>query len=422
MGAAVLNFPTAVAASAPPGSLDRLDRDDAGRAAIPAALPDFSRNVYCLCGFPFDAVTVDEMVRQTVAAAGDARRFSIATPNANFLRMARGDAAFRNAVLAADRCVADGMPLLWLARLLGLPLPQRVAGAELFEQMAASAQRPLRVFFLGSTAETCRKAEQAIHANTAGLACAGAFAPGFGGVEEMSDPAILARINKARPDMLVLAIGARKGLLWLARNEKLLVSPVIANFGATINFLAGTVRRAPAGWQIAGFEWLWRIRQEPKLWRRYAADACNLAVLFFTQVLPLLTSRLWPMPPAIRFQEAQIIPIAYDEACLVGFFGAFGEANLSRVRDALTTAASGSCDLVFDMRDVSYADSAFLGLTLVAWGHQLRIGKGCKIHGAGPELQRIFARHGCGFLLSSGQLGPQHAASLRISPSLSKGA
>src|SRR5258708_19548396 len=114
----------------------------------------------------------------------------------------------------------------------------------------------------------------------------------------MSDPRIFDIINQASPDLLVVSIGARKGLLWLNRNEHLLSSPVICNLGATIHFAAGSVKRAPVFFQHHGLEWLWRIKEEPELWRRYALDLTTLISVLVGQILPCLVNQALHQPSA----------------------------------------------------------------------------------------------------------------------------
>ena len=84
-----------------------------------------------------------------------------------------------------------------------------------------------------------------------------------------------------------MALGAQKGQAWLMANRGKLTVPVVSHLGATLNFLAGTVRRAPEGVRKLGLEWLWRIKEEPKLARRYLSDGGRLAWLLLTRVLPL---------------------------------------------------------------------------------------------------------------------------------------
>ena len=111
-----------------------------------------------------------------------------------------------------------------------------------------------------------------VNAVPGGLKAVGAINPGFGSVEEMSSNAILHEINQAKPDILLVALGAKKGTAWIEYNRNKLNAGVISHLGATVNFLAGTVKRAPILFRRFGLEWLWRILQEPKLFSRYAYD------------------------------------------------------------------------------------------------------------------------------------------------------
>ena len=83
-------------------------------------------------------------------------------------------------------------------------------------------------------------------------------------------------------------MGADKANLWLQRNHDRLKIPIRAQLGATLNFQAGTTKRAPVRMQKSGLEWLWRIKEEPRLWRRYLADGVVLGQLMLTHVIPLL--------------------------------------------------------------------------------------------------------------------------------------
>ena len=85
-------------------------------------------------------------------------------------------------------------------------------------------------------------------------------------------------------DFLAVSLGAKKGQLWLHRNHQRLTVPVRAHLGVTVNFQAGTVKRAPPRLRAWGLEWLWRIKEEPHLWRRYAHDGWVLLGLIFTRV------------------------------------------------------------------------------------------------------------------------------------------
>src|SRR5476649_1297061 len=94
---------------------------------------DFSRQVYCILGLPFDAVDEAQAVEIVASAAAHERRCFFSTPNLNFMIACLSDAQFRDSVIRSDLSVVDGMPLVWVARALGIPQRERVAGASMFE-------------------------------------------------------------------------------------------------------------------------------------------------------------------------------------------------------------------------------------------------------------------------------------------------
>jgi N-acetylglucosaminyldiphosphoundecaprenol N-acetyl-beta-D-mannosaminyltransferase len=175
----------------------------------------------------------------------------------------------------------DGMPLVWLGRRNGIPFPERVAGSSLLLRLASDpAPRPLRIHFFGGEPGVAQRAAARLPELGGGLVDAGWTDPGFGSVESMGSVQYIERINGSGADLLVLALGAKKGHEWIARNRDRVTVPVISHLGATVNFIAGTVQRAPAWVQDSGLEWIWRILQEPKLLRRYWTDG-----LMFLQML-----------------------------------------------------------------------------------------------------------------------------------------
>ena len=233
-----------------------------------------------IAGLPFHVLTRPQAVERICLAIRDQQPLFLSTPNLNFLVAAQSDAAFRESVLCSDLSVADGMPILWLAKRQGTPLPERVAGSDLFEALRRGEGqtilgRPLRVFFFGGPPGVAQRACDVLNAEHAAggpMLGVGALSPGFGSVEQMSSEDILAAINASSADFLVVALGAKKGQAWIMRNRARLQVPVVSHLGAVVNFVAGTVQRAPVHWQRLGLEWLWRIKEEPALFGRYWRD------------------------------------------------------------------------------------------------------------------------------------------------------
>jgi len=366
---------------------------------------DFERNVHCLLGLPFDAVDVSGALQRVRDAAVLRHPCFVSTPNLNFLVACQSDAAFRDSVMRSDLSLADGMPLVWMARLLGLPIRERVAGSSLFDALRRDAERPLSVYFFGGPPGIADRACARLNAEARGLRCVGFTDPGFGSVEDMSSAAAIDRINASGADFLVVALGARKGQEWIERNRGRIAAPVISHLGAVVNFVAGTVSRAPPWMQRIGLEWLWRIKEEPGLWRRYLADGIALLRLVMTRVLPHVwyTHRQQPLPAALT---APTVEQSEEKSVLVlRLCGAWNAQNLAPLRQAFAEVASGGGDLRLDLAGTVRVDSAFIGLLMLLHGHQSRIGRHLWVGGARPAVVRSFRWCCAEFVLDGGDQG-----------------
>ena len=220
-----------------------IDRAEDHAYASPGLSDSLSRDVYCVLGIPIDAVSMASMIHAIEAAATSATRFLISTPNLNFLVASR-DPEFRESLLLSNLCAADGMPIVWIARLLGLPINERIAGSDMFQELKsrAASERPLTVFFFGGADGVAAAAANALNQETNGrLTCVGYLNPGFGSPDDLSSSEIITMINSSKADFLLVALGAKNGQAWLARNHHRLQIPVRSHLGATINFQAGTL-------------------------------------------------------------------------------------------------------------------------------------------------------------------------------------
>lgn len=251
-------------------------------------MTDPASRVIGLAGVPLDMVTMAGAVARVRDAVRLRQRLFVSTPNLNFLITCQRNAVFRQSVIDSDLCLADGMPLVWMSRWLASPLPERVTGSGLFEalQQPVPGLPPVRVYFFGGPPGVAAAAARQVNAVSGGVHCVGYADPGFGSLEAMSSAGLLADINASGADFLIVALGAAKGQAWIQRNAAALQVPVISHLGAVVNFAAGTVQRAPVWVQRSGLEWLWRIKEEPALWRRYWRDAVALVRLGIMQVLP----------------------------------------------------------------------------------------------------------------------------------------
>ncbi len=186
------------------------------------------------------------------------------------VRMER-DAALRAAVLECDLINADGQPVVWVSRLFGQPLKERVTGIDLFEQlMERCAARGLRPYLLGAREAVVARAVAVLQARYPRLRLAG-WRSGYWA--EGEEVAVVEHIRQARPDLLCVAMGSPRQELFLHRWKQQLELPFLMGVGGSFDVVAGVVRRAPLWMQRAGLEWLFRLAQEPRrLWRRYLVD------------------------------------------------------------------------------------------------------------------------------------------------------
>jgi N-acetylglucosaminyldiphosphoundecaprenol N-acetyl-beta-D-mannosaminyltransferase len=256
-------------------------------------------------GIPVDNLTLDEAVDRIVAMARkrDGRARLVSTLNVDFLVNSLGT-RFRRArhpelldvLRNADLVTADGFPILWLSRIVGRPLRQRVCGSDLVPALADRASREgLSLFLFGGAEGVARDAARRLQMLNPGLRIAGTAAPfvhteGPGMVTGVADDAgMVERINASGADILLVGLGNPKQELWFNRNRHRLRVPVSIGVGGTFEFITGAVRRAPDWIQRLNLEWAFRITQDPmRLWRRYAVGLFKLSLLS----APLVQSRL----------------------------------------------------------------------------------------------------------------------------------
>ena len=213
-----------------------------------AQTDDLRRDVYGVMGIPIDVIDMAVGVRRIEDAAVNAQAVFHFDRQSQF----SGDQPVRSRISRVAVCSAicarptgcrwSGSRGCW-----GVPIRERVAGSDIFDGLRArkAKARPLKVFLFGGAAGAANAACKKINSESDGMTCVGFYEPGFGSVDEMSTDAIIGAINASNADFLVVALGAKKGQLWLLRNRYRLRIPVRAHLGAVINFQAGTVRRAP---------------------------------------------------------------------------------------------------------------------------------------------------------------------------------
>nr|WP_184938354.1 WecB/TagA/CpsF family glycosyltransferase [Planomonospora venezuelensis] len=224
----------------------------------------------------------ESQVGEHVAAEWRQRRGgSIVTANVDIARKATADPALAELVAGAELVVADGMPLVWAARLSGTPVPARVTGASLVFSLSELAAREGRtVFLLGGEPGVPDGAGRVLADRYPGLKVAGTHSPPFGfdtdqdGLREAVE-----KVAAAAPDLVFVGLGFPKQERFIAALRPRLPSAWHLGCGAGIPMAAGQFQRAPAALQRAGGEWLYRLWLEPRrLAGRYLRDDLPFAL------------------------------------------------------------------------------------------------------------------------------------------------
>lgn len=367
-------------------------------------MDSFSRDIWCINGLTFDCVDMATAIAYIKLAMVDELNrdpYFLSTPNLNFLIAAQTDSAFRESVINSDLSVADGVPIIWMARLLKIPLPERVTGSGLIEALFLEKNsRAVRVYFFGGKSGVGERACQAINQTDAGLHAVGYYCPGFGSVEEMSTNEIIEKINQSNIDFLIVALGAKKGQAWIEKNRSLLKVQVVSHLGAVINFFAGTVKRAPVLIQHLGLEWLWRITQEPSLWKRYFYDGWQLVKLLAVNIFPYA---IW-----IRLNQSQLndnhpLRLSTEEAkdvISLKLNGVCSVKTISSLRPVFRELTLKRKNIMIDLEAVPLVDGAFLGLCLLLYKNLKQYDCQLWIENAGEQNKKIIRWNRVGYLLS----------------------
>ena len=234
-----------------------------------------------------DPVTMEETVERIAKAieGRGTRSLHVATPNAQFVQIARSNPRFAEVLRKAELSVADGVPLVWASRLLGNPLPGRVNGTDLMVRLCQeSAYRGWSIYFLGGRPGAADAAVEVLRELYRGLKVAGTDCPLMGFSEDAElDRAASSRIEAAAPDVLFVGLGAPKQELWIDEHRVLPVGAMVG-VGGSFELVAGMTKRAPIIFQRSGLEWLWRVSMEPgRLWKRYLIGNTLFVLLVLRQ-------------------------------------------------------------------------------------------------------------------------------------------
>jgi N-acetylglucosaminyldiphosphoundecaprenol N-acetyl-beta-D-mannosaminyltransferase len=230
-------------------------------------------------GLPFARLNLEQTVQVVDRLIASREPGYFITANLHYLMLTDRMPELHEINRGASFIVADGMPIVWRSRWSKNPLPERVAGSELIWVLCHwAAKQGYRVFFLGAAPGIAQQAADKLAQRYEGLQIVGVESPPFRPLTNDEEDGLIGRIRDAEPDVLFVAFGQPKGEIWLAKNYLRLGVPVGVQVGASFDFVAGNVKRAPRFLQTVGLEWLYRAATDPKrLAPRYWDNAKFLA-------------------------------------------------------------------------------------------------------------------------------------------------
>ncbi len=350
-------------------------------------------------GYPFFNYTTIELVNKLLDNIENKKGLTqIVTVNMDFIARAKKDQELREIIRSADIVTADGMPIIWVSKLFKKPLKERVTGSDLTPLLIHEAhKKDYPIFFLGGSEKENSLAVKNIKKQYEGIKV-GAFAPDYKPLLIMENEEILEAIKEIRPKILFLSLGS-KAEKWARMESKELEElgvKVVIGVGATIKFLAGTVKRAPVWMQKSGLEWFYRLLAEPKhLYKRYTKD---LYVLLGELVKEIYRSSEEEVNELLYnrkvFRHNIIHNVAVDTNGTIKLVlkNNIQVHHLHKYKKYIEKIIEDDNfnNIEFDLLRVSFLDSAALGYLLKIHNRMKEKGKTLKILRVSPQLYRLF--------------------------------
>lgn len=206
----------------------------------------------------------------------------VVTPNVDHIVQLETDVELKNIYRDASLILADGKPLLWISKWYKTPIKEKISGSDLFPLLCEmAAKKGYSMFFLGAAEGVAAKAAENLKKKYNGLKIVGTYSPPYGfEKDEIESEKIIDMVKEAHPDILILGLGSPKQEKFVYHYCKDLGVPISLGLGASLDFEAGNIRRAPKWMSDHGLEWLYRLIKEPKrMFKRYIIDDCKIVKL-----------------------------------------------------------------------------------------------------------------------------------------------
>ena len=219
---------------------------------------------------PIDSLNMDQTIGRIEQYIKEGKPRQHVVVNVAKIVEMRNDPYLREIIASCDLINADGMPVVWASRLLGQPLPERVAGVDLFQNLVKlCAEKNYRPFFFGAREWVVEKVVEEFKQRYPNLDVAG-HRNGYY-LQEEEAPEIAEMIRDSKADMLFVGFSSPVKEEFLKKWMPVMQIPFCMGVGGSFDIIAGRTKRAPVWMQKSGLEWCYRIYQEPRrMWKRYA--------------------------------------------------------------------------------------------------------------------------------------------------------
>lgn len=237
-------------------------------------------------GFPVADLPFDAQIALMMEWARDCLSKVVCIANVHMLTEAYRDPDFADVLNRADLVTPDGMPLVWMLKLMGANKQDRVAGMDVLLALCkAACSEDIGIFFLGSQTAILEQMRKQLEVDFPTLKIAGMEPLPFRPMTEAEDEAIVQALNASGAGLVFVSLGCPKQELWMTKHQGR-VQAVMVGLGGAFPVYAGIHKRAPQVIRDSGFEWLYRLVQEPqRLWGRYSSTIPIFICLALKQLL-----------------------------------------------------------------------------------------------------------------------------------------
>ena len=231
-----------------------------------------------------DNLTMKETIDEIDKLIKKDKNSYVVTPNVDHIVKLETDKELQEVYKDADLILTDGKPLIWISKFYKTPIKEKISGSDLFPLLCEmAAEKGYNMFFLGAGEGVANKAAQNLTNKFPKLNIVGTYSPPFGFEKDKKEiEKIINMVNKANTQILIVGLGCPKQEKFIHKYRKELNVPISLGLGASLDFEAGNIKRAPKWMSDNGLEWLYRLSKEPKrMFKRYIVDDVKIFKLMF---------------------------------------------------------------------------------------------------------------------------------------------